>query len=235
MSLPKIKYPLFDVTIPSLQKKVKMRPFLVKEEKLLLIAQSTGNPADTMNAIKQVINNCFVDDVDVDMLTTFDLEYLFVKLRSRSVNNKIEVMYRDPDDNEQYKVVVDLEDVQILNQPGHTNKITINDQLGIILRYPKPDMVDRIGSADSEVDLYFEIVKYCIEKVYDDDNVYNINDYSDEELTEFLSTLDVSTFKQIQNFMETMPKVYYETSYTNKAGVVRKVVLQTLDDFFSLG
>lgn len=235
MSLPKINYPIFDVVIPSTNNKVKMRPFLVKEEKLLLIAQTSGNPNDVIQSIKQVINNCMLDQVDVDELTTFDLEYLFIKLRSKSVNNVIDIFYKDADDGENYKVQIDLDKVEILKDPNHTNKINIGNDIGIVLRYPRADMVDRIGEVNNEVDMYFEVVKYCIEKIYDADSVYNADEYTQEDLTEFVTTLDVNTFKKIQKFIETMPKLYYETSYTDKNGIEKKVILQNLNDFFTLG
>lgn len=235
MSLPKISYPLFDVVIPSSQKKIKMRPFLVKEEKLLLMAQSSSDSRDTVLAIKQVVNNCVIDEYDVEKLTTFDLEYLFVKLRARSINNIIEVTYSDPEDEQQHKLSINLDDVEIQTDPRHDPNVKINDQYGLVLRYPKTDMLQQVEAATSEVDLYFEVIKYCIDKVYDADNVYETKDYTPEELQEFVTSLDVNTFKQIQLFLETMPKLRYETSYTNSLGTERKVVLQNLNDFFMLG
>jgi T4 bacteriophage base plate protein len=235
MSLPKINYPLFDVVIPSSQKKIKMRPFLVKEEKILLMAQSSDDSRDTVLAIKQVVNNCIVDDVDVDKLTTFDLEYMFVKLRARSINNLIDVVYNDPEDEQQYKIQINLDNVEIKTDPKHKNVVEINDDYGLMLRYPKTDMLQQVEKATSEVDLYFEVIKYCIDKVYDANDVYEVKDYSDEELQDFVSSLDVNTFKQIQLFLETMPKLHYEASYTNSLGTERKVVLQNLNDFFMLG
>ena len=234
--LPKISYPLFDVTIPSSGKKIKMRPFLVKEEKILLTAQSTGEQRETILAIKQVVNNCIVDaDVNVDKLATFDLEYLFVKLRARSVNNLIDVTYDDPEDEKQYKIQIDLDKVEIRNDERHSSKVKINDDLGIMLRYPKTDMLQGLETAETEVDLYFEVIKYCIDSVYDAENVYSASDTSQEDMDEFITSLDVSTFKQIQLFLETMPKLYYEASYTNSLGTERKVILQNLNDFFMLG
>lgn len=235
MSLPKINYPLFDVVIPSTTQKVKMRPFLVKEEKLLLIAQTSGNPKDIVLTIKQVVNNCLVDKVDVDKLTTFDIEYLFVKLRAKSVNSIIDILYRDADDEEQYKVSVDLDQIEIKTHPDHTPNIKINESLGLVLRYPNTDVVNDLQAAATEVDLYFEIVKHCIAQIYDAEEVYDADDYSKEELQEFVSSLDIQTFKDIQKFLDTMPKLYYEASYTNKVGVEKKVVLQNLNDFFMLG
>lgn len=235
MSLPKINYPLFDVVIPSTGQKIKMRPFLVKEEKILLMAQTTGNSQDIVLSITQVVNNCIIDNVDVNTLTTFDLEYLFIKLRAKSVNNKIDVFYKDDEDGQQYKLEVDLDLIEISKNPDHNNNVQINENLGLILCYPRTDMMNKLAEAKSEVDLYFEVVKYSIEKIYDADNIYNVRDYTEEELDEFLATLDVSSFKEVQKFLETMPKLKYETTYTNSLGNEKKVVLQNLNDFFMLG
>ena len=149
MSLPKIEYPLFDVVIPSTGVSVKMRPFLVKEEKILLFAQTTGNPKDIVGSIQQVVNNCIVENIDVTKLTTFDIEYLFVKLRARSVNNEIEIFYKDPEDEQQYKILVDLEKVEVLKNDKHSNKIEINPNVGIILKYPHTDMMEHLETVKS--------------------------------------------------------------------------------------
>lgn len=235
MALPKLSYPLFDVVIPSTGKKTKMRPFLVREEKILLIAQTSDEPSEMVDAIRQVIEACMVTPADAANLTAFDLEYLFVKLRSKSVNNKIDIIYKDPDDGEPYKIVVDLDKVQIKKDPQHSNKVEINKDLGIIMKYPSLDIASKIKDVDSEVDLFFQLIKHCIDKVYDNDNVYDVADHTAEELEEFLSTLDVNAFKKIQKFFDTTPKIYYETSYVARTGEEKKVILQNLNDFFMLG
>jgi hypothetical protein len=235
MSLPKINYPLFDVTIPSTDEKIKMRPFLVKEEKILLMAQTTGSAQDIVTSITQVVNNCIVGDININTLTTFDLEYLFIKLRARSVNNKIDVLYKDDEDGLQHKLEVDLDKIEISRDPEHNNNIKINDNLGLILRYPRTDMMKNLSEAKNEVDLYFEVVKNTIEKIYDADSVYNVSDYTEEELDEFLAALDVGSFKQVQKFLETMPKLKYEATYTNSLGNQKTITLSNLNDFFMLG
>lgn len=235
MSLPKINYPLFDVTVPSTNQKIKMRPFLVKEEKILLMAQTTGNSQDIVTSITQVVNNCVIGDIDINALTTFDLEYLFIKLRARSVNNKIDVFYKDEEDGLQHKLEVDLDKIEISRDPEHNNNIKINDSLGLILCYPRTDMMKNLTEAKSEVDLYFEVVKHTIEKIYDAETVYNVSDYTEEELDEFLATLDVSSFKLVQKFLETMPKLKYEATYTNSLGNEKTITLNNLNDFFMLG
>ena len=237
MSLPKLSYPTFEVTVPSSSDKIKFRPFLVKEEKILLIAQTGGDAKEILNAIKQVVNNCIVTEkFDVEKLTTFDLEYIFIKLRSKSVNNVIKLSYRDGEDDEVYDFEVDLDKVEMKMDPEHSNKIKINDEgLGMILKYPRTDMIEKIGKVDTEIDVFFEVLKYCIEKVYDAENVYDTKEYEAKDIEEFIQSLDVNTFKQIQRFFETTPKLYYEMEYKNKLGKDKKIVLQNLTDFFTLG
>lgn len=235
MSLPKMMQPTFNVSIPSTDDKIRMRPFLVREEKILLMAQTSENPKDIVLAIQQVVNNCLVDKVNVDDLTTFDLEYLFLKLRGKSVGNTIELKYTDPTDNIRYDIIVNVDDVEVKFDEEHTNKIEITDKSGLILKYPKTDVTEKLtANLNSEVEMLFELMKYCIDTVYDEGNVYDMSDYSDEQVNEFLEALDITTFKKIQKFIETMPKLYHEVTYTRKDGSEGKVVLQTLNDFFTL-
>lgn len=235
MSLPKMMQPTFNVSIPSTNEKIRMRPFLVREEKILLMAQTSENPKDIVLAIQQVVNNCLVDKVNVEDLTTFDLEYLFLKLRGKSVGNTIELKYTDPSDNLRYDIVVNVDDVEVKFDEDHTNKIEITDKSGLILKYPKTDVTEKLtANLNSEVEMLFELMKYCIDTVYDEGNVYDMSDYSDEQVNEFLEALDITTFKKIQKFIETMPKLYHEVTYTKKDGSEGKVVLQTLNDFFTL-
>jgi hypothetical protein len=234
MGLPKISHPTFNVVIPSTKAKVRMRPFLVREEKILLLAQTSEDPTDISEAIKQVINNCAIDTVDVDQFTTFDLEYTFLKLRARSVGNIIELKYTDPIDENVYDIAVNLDDVEIINDPAHTTKVEFTKTSGLMLRYPKADMAGDLKNIQTEVDLLFSIVKYCIEKVYDEEDVYNIADFSEEEVDDFVNELTVDTFQKIQKFFETMPRLHYEAKYKTKSGEERSVVLKTLTDFFTL-
>lgn len=235
MSLPKITHPTFNVTIPSTNQKIRMRPFLVREEKILLMAQTSENPKDIVLAIQQVVNNCLVDHVNVEDLTTFDIEYLFLKLRGKSVGNTIELKYTDPTDNHRYDIVVNVDDVEMKFDEEHTTQIEITEKSGIVLRYPKADVTEKLTTnLNSEVEMLFELMKYCIDKVYDEENVYEISEYSDDQVNEFLEALDITTFKKIQKFIETMPKLYHEVAYTRKDGSEGKVILQTLNDFFTL-
>lgn len=235
MSLPKINHPTFTVDIPSTGKKLRLRPFLVREEKILLLAQTSDDPADVSDAIKQVINNCAMDDINIDSFTTFDLEYVFLKLRAKSVGNIIDMKYTDPIDNNVYDVQINLDDVKLLRDPNHTNKITITKDTGIILRYPKAEMADTLKNAQSELDLLFAVIKYCIESVYDSEQVYQMSDYSDEDIDSFINDMSVETFQKIQKFFETLPRLHYEVKYNLiDSGEERVIVLKNLTDFFTL-
>jgi hypothetical protein len=232
MALPKLSYPTFEVIIPSSGEKVKMRPFVVREEKILLMAQAGGDPLEIVNAIRQVINLCIVTEVNTNQFTTFDIEYLFVKLRAKSVNNIIDILYKDPEDEKQYKISINLDDVEIKKNPEHSTNIEITKDLGIIMKYPPLDIGEKLKDVNTEIDLFFKLIKECVEKIYDKETVYSVGDYSEEEVEEFISTLDVNAFKKIQKFFDTVPKIYYEALYKTEAGVEKKVVLQNLNDFF---
>lgn len=235
MSLPKTTHPTFNVIIPSTQKKIRMRPFLVREEKILLMAQTSQDPKDIVLAIQQVVNNCLVDKVSIDDLTTFDIEYLFLKLRGKSVSNTIEMKYNDPVDNVSYDITVNVDDVQVKIDPEHTNKIEITKTSGIILKYPKADVAEKMSNGiTSEIELMFELMKYCLGEFYDKDAVYDFSEYTDEEIEEFLNDQDIATYTAIQKFIETMPRLYHEVPYVRKDGSEGKVILQTLNDFFTL-
>lgn len=236
MALPKISHPTFELTLPSNKEKIKFRPFLVKEEKILLMAMQGNDSDEIINSIKQVINNCVLSEgLDIDKLATFDLEYLFLKIRAKSVNNVVKLTYRDLEDEQKYDIEVNLDEVEVKFDPSHTNKIEITDKLGFYLMYPHAGMSEKITESDSEADLFFSILKNCIEKIYDGDNVYMASDSTSEELDEFLQNLDVKSFKKIQEFFQTMPRLYHEIKYTNSLGNERTIKLSTLNDFFMLG
>lgn len=234
MPLPKIEHPIYELTLPSTGKQVSFRPFLVKEEKILLMAKQGGDEKEIVKALKQVINNCIVDsDVDVESFATFDIEYFFLKLRSRSVNNVVSLSYKDYEDDKVYTVDVDLEDVEMIKDPKHTNKIKINNQIGVMMRYPSIDVLNKLSS--QEDDAAFDVIKKCIDVVYDQDNVYNAKDFTEKEIEEFVQNLDVNSLEKILEFFKTMPRLHYEVKYVNSLNHERVVPLDTLTDFFTLG
>jgi hypothetical protein len=235
MPLPKIDQPLFDMTIPSSGKKITFRPFLVKEEKILLIAQQSGNDSEIIRAIKQILNNCIQDDLDLDTLAIFDLEYAFLKLRAKSVNNVVKLSYRDTEDDEVYNFDLDLDTIEIEMPKSINSKIEITDSVGMTMRYPSASITDGMGDFDNEVDLMTFFIVNCIDTIYDEDNVYIANDFSEEEISEFLDGLDVKTFEKIREFFENVPRLYHKIEYTNKAQSQRSIELTSLKDFFMWG
>lgn len=236
MGLPILKHPTFSLVLPSSQQTVVFRPFLVKEEKILLIAQAGGDQADIVRAIKQVISNCIVTEgVNVEDFTTFDLEYFFIKLRSKSVQNVIELQYKDSEDQKIYTVEVDLDLVEVTKDREANDKIEISPTSGLTLQYPRLSIMDDVKDLDNAVDFNFAIMQACIKTVYDGDTVYNPSDFSAEELKEYIDSLDVKTYQSIQLFIEAMPRVEHVVKYTNSNGKEVKITLKTLTDFFTLG
>jgi hypothetical protein len=234
MPLPKIKHPIFEITVPSTGKKEPFRPFLVKEEKLLLMAKTTEDSSDILRAVKQVVNNCAINDsFDVDKLAIFDIEYLFIQLRSISVNNIVSVSYRDNEDQQVYNFDVDLKDVKVKFPEKVEKVIKINKDMGIQMRYPAASIFDDKSFFGSGDDAFYELVVKCIDKIYDGDDIYNPEDYSKEEIEEFLNSFAVDVFEKIQTFMSGVPKVYYKLEYKNKNGNDRVIELTSLTDFFT--
>ena len=231
MALPTIEQPIFEMKIPSTGKNVKFRPFLVREEKILLIAQQGGNDKDVIRAIKQILSACLTDNIDVDQLATFDLEYMFLKLRARSVNNIVKLAYRDTEDDKVYDFEIDLDEIELEVKPVN-NKIKVNDEIGIIMKYPAASITDELGEYDNEVDLLLFFVRKCIHEIFDSENVYPANESTEEEMNEFIDSLDVQTFERIREFFDSIPTLSHTLKYTNSNGSERVIELNNLKDFF---
>jgi len=236
MALPKISSPIFDLKIPSTKKAVKFRPFLVKEEKILLMAQQSGDEKDITNAIMQIINNCVTSDEEfnVSRLATFDLEYIFLKIRAKSVNNIVELSYRDTEDNKLYDFKVNLDNIEITYNKKNNNKIQINDTAGIVMKFPEARISEKLGDLTGTA-AEFKIIELCVDKIYDGDAVYRSEEMAPNELSEFIDNLDVKTFNKIKEFFDTMPKLYHKINYKNANGNDRSIELSSLKDFFTLG
>ncbi|CAB4143224.1 Baseplate hub assembly protein, bacteriophage T4-like [uncultured Caudovirales phage] len=234
--LPKIDKPIFEITVPSLKRPVKFRPFTVKEEKILLVAQQEGVEKSIILAIKQVINNCCQEDkFDVNKLATFDLEYLFLKLRARSINNVIEVSYRDNEDDKVYDFEIDLDEVEMLQNADVSNIIPINDTVGIKMKYPSVSIIDDAPTEGTAAEVVEYLIRKCIDSIYDEESVYPAEEYDEKELLEWIDALDVETFNKIRAFFDNLPQMYYKLEYTNSLGNERTIELTTLSDFFILG
>jgi hypothetical protein len=233
--LPKIKYPTYAIKIPSIGKNHTFRPFLVREEKILLMSKSTNDPSDIFRSIKQVVNNCAIDErFDVDKLTIFDLEYIFLKLRSYSVNNIINVSYRDNEDQKIYNFEIDLNSVEVKFPENIEKKIKISDSMGVLMKYPSAKLFDDKEYLQSGEDSFFELVLRCIDKIYDGDAIFDVSSYEKKDVEEFLDSLDVNTYQKIINFIENTPKLSYTLNYVNEQGNNRTIELNTLTDFFTL-
>ena len=231
MALPKIDQPIFEMIVPSTGKLVKFRPFLVKEEKILLIAQQGGSDKEVIRAIKQILSNCLIDNIDVDQLATFDLEYMFLKLRARSVNNIVKLAYRDTEDDKVYDFEIDLDQIEIEVKPIN-NKIKVNDEIGIIMKYPAASITDELGEYDNEVDLLLFFVRKCIDQIFDSENVYPANESTEEEINQFIDSLNVQTFEKIREFFDSIPTLSHTLKYTNSNDNERAIELNNLKDFF---
>ncbi len=237
MGLPKIDQPLFELTVPSTEKKIAFRPFTVKEEKILLIARESNEIEQVVLAVKQIINNC-CPDVDVETLAVFDLEYLMLQLRAKSVNNEIKFNITDPDTEEQVELVVDVDDIQISRNPDHSKKIQLNDQYFMMMRYPTINELSSLQSLDSDEpaeSVLFNTMISCIETLVDDstDEVYNFGEFSQEEIEDFVSQFTSSSVKQIQDFFATSPKMKYSVPYKDSTGKDKTFNMEGLDTFFT--
>lgn len=235
MALPKLMHPVFDLTVPSTKQKYKFRPFLVKEEKLLLMAKQSEEKTDITGAIKQVIGNCEVESrLDVNTLASFDVEYLFLKLRAKSINNLIELSYTDYEDEQVYKFEIDVEEVEISYDPLHSNIIKLSETSGLVMKYPSMDLVAEVVERPEITDLLFHMIKGCIEQYYDGDSITYFKDCTKEEIDEFVDSLPTTVISDFEQFFDTMPRIYHKLEYTNKNGTERVIELKTLEDFFTL-
>lgn len=234
MGLPKIDQPLFNYTLPISNIDITFRPFLVKEEKLLLIGKEADSKTQ-LNALKQVIEAVVVEpeNLDVNSLTSVDVEMLFVQLRSKSVQNVVELQYRDTEDQEVYKFNVDLSELEPTIDPNHSNEVVLDDTYTVVLKDPTMNIMNKIGmglEGEPTTDDVFKLIAACIDSVYDADKVYD--DFTNKEAVAFLQGLDVKRFEKLQEFFDTLPKLTYDLNYTNKNGKDRTITLNGLSDFF---
>ena len=231
MSLPIMTTPSFTTVIPSTGKEVEFRPFLVKEEKILLMALEGGDAIEMVKAINKIIDACLITEVDLNKLSTFDTEHLFLQIRGKSVGEVIEMRVRHTDDDEECKhvqsVMVNLEDVKP-NGDIKDGKIELTDEIGIKLRYPTMNDIELLDDDDS----LYDIINSCVEYVYDKDNVYS--DFTKEELSNWIDNLNQSQFTKISEFMESIPKLSYEIKWKcDSCGKDDSIIVEGLQSFFT--
>jgi len=217
--------------LPITKTKIKFRPFLVKEEKVLLIAQESGKTRDLINALIQIVNNCIFDDMDVEDLPMVELEYIFLQLRSKSVNNIQKIVLTDTEDDQKYTFEINLDEVELI-QKEVDNKVQLTDDVGIIMKTPSVKKMVSVASNTNDADTTLEVFKACIDKIYDSEDVYEVSDHSKEELDQFVEQLTSEQFQQVTNFFQSIPKLQYTIEYENSIGNKRQYVLEGLADFF---
>ena len=239
MPLPKIATPTYELVLPSTEQKVKYRPFLVKEEKLLVIALESEDTKQITNAIKSVIKNCILTrGIKVESLPTFDIEYLFLNIRGKSVGEVIDVNIICPDDCETtVPIQINVDEIQVVKSDDHDTKIKLDDSLMMQMKYPSLDQFIKSNfdfTDDNAMEQSFELIACCIDSIYDEEEVWSGADCTKKELLAFLDQLNSAQFKKIEKFFETMPKLSHEVTITNpKTKVESKVVLEGLSSFFA--
>ena len=239
MPLPKISTPTYELELPSTGKPIKYRPFLVREEKLLVLAMESEDSKQITNAIKTVIKNCIeTRGIKVEALPTFDIEYLFLNIRGKSVGEEVELSIICPDDGQTtVPVKILLDDIVVVKNPEHNNKIKLDDSLMMEMKYPSLDQFIKSNfdfNSDDVVNQSFDLISSCIDKIYNEEEVWDTRDVTKKELEEFLDQMNSSQFKQIEKFFETMPKLSHTLKVTNpNTGVESEIVLEGLTSFFA--
>ena len=239
MPLPTIATPTYELELPSTGKPIKYRPFLVKEEKLLVLALETEDTKEISNTIKAVLKNCIqTKGIKVESLPTFDIEYLFLNIRGKSVGEHIEVNLIAPDDGEtSVPVTINIDEIKVQKAEDHTNKIRLDDNLMMEMKYPSLDQFIKNNfdmSGNVGIDQSFDLIASCVDKIYSEEEVWVAADVTKKELVDFLEQMNSIQFKQIERFFETMPKLSHEITFTNpKTKIESTVVLEVLSSFFA--
>ena len=243
MPLPKINTPTYDLTLPSTGKKIKYRPFLVREEKILIMALETEDMAQITNAVIEILDECILTKgISVTKLATFDIEYLFLNVRSKSVGETVEVNVTCPDDEKtSVQVEINVDSIKVQKVRGHKNIIKLDDQYSMKLKYPSMTQFiesnfesGQDGGEGNDIDKSLSMITSCIEMIYDNEESWDASDSSQQELEEFIEQLNSKQFKSIEKFFETMPKLSHKVKVTNpKTGVESQVVLEGLASFFT--
>jgi len=240
MALPMMSTPTYNLVIPSTKKSVKYRPFLVKEEKSILIAQQSEDVVVMVDTLKDVIKSCILDKIDPDSLATFDLEYIFTQIRAKSVGELIDLFFPcdvdHGDDNEKAKVKIsiDLTKIEVEVPEGHTNKIELFGEVGVMMKYPTIEVIGKLEKTDhDDLDNIFDIVASCIDFIYEGDKIHYAKEQKKQELLDFLYNLNSEQFVKIQNFFATIPRIKKEVEYDCPlCGLHHKKVLEGMQSFF---
>jgi hypothetical protein len=239
MALPMNSTPIYNLVIPSTKQSVKYRPFLVKDQKTLLIAQQSADQKIMIDTLKEVIKSCITEPIDFSKLAIFDIEYIFTQLRSKSVGETVDIVLScDEDhgeDNAKAKVshTVDLSEIKVQEKEGHTSKISLFDEVGVVMKYPNIDDIRKLQSGNVSTDDTFKLIASSIDYIYDNEQLYHSSEQTEKELMDFINNLTSEQFAKIQSFFDTMPKMTHTINYNcpvcNKA---HTVVLEGMESFF---
>jgi len=237
MALPKMITPTYELEVPSTDEKIKYRPFLVKEEKILLLAMESGKPEDIINAIKQIVVSCTYEKLTPETMPMFDIEYIFLQIRAKSVGEVSKLKILCQDDMKTYAdVEIDLNDIQVQVSEEHTNKIELTDSMGMFMTYPTIESFTKNGIDNINPNNMLDVISGCILQIYEEngEKVYDPKDQTQKELTEFLENLNTKQFKEVQKFFDTMPKLKHTIKIKNpKTKKTSEVTLTGLNDFFA--
>ena len=248
MGLPTIVVPQYTLTIPSTKKEVKYRPFLVKEEKILLLAMESEKPEEIIEATKTIIDNCVYDDINVEEMPTFDVEYIFLQLRGKAKGEVLDLKYNCPKCKQEILVDINIDDIAIKRNEEHTKDVKITEELGVMMKYPNLSLQTKIAQEDEkpEVERLFETMIDCIDYIYDKETTYPSKDHTKEEMTIFLESLTDNQFQKISKFFETSPVLKHNIKLHCKnkgkvpkgekkkeCGYKEKITLEGLNSFFA--
>ena len=236
MALPKLTTPVYELIIPSTDEKIKYRPFLVKEEKILLIALESDNNDEVVQAVKSIVEECTFNKLNLGTMPMFDVEYIFLNIRSKSVGEVSKLKLLCPDDGKTYAdVEVNLNEVKVQVGDDHTNKIELGNGMGMIMKYPTIDSFKESGIRDINPNNMLEVISTCILQIYEEEGkkVYDTKDQTKKEVTDWIEQLNSKQFKDVQKFFDTMPKLKHEITIKNpKTKKESKITLSGLNDFF---
>lgn len=238
MALPKIEYPTYTIQLQSLKDPVRFRPFLVKEQKLLMMAVESSNSETVVASLMQIINNCVLEEIDVSKLPLVDLEYFFLNLRARSVSENVDIYFKCKNkvEDKECDMVIDmsvdlLNEVKIVNL-ATTNKIMFNNKVGVLMRYPSINQLNLVDEEDAVL-MQIKLIVDCIDKIFDEESVIDADESTEEELIEFVSNLSSSDYDKLLSFTNTTPTVQYSKKHNcPRCGFEHSMLLEGLNDFF---
>lgn len=234
MALPKIEHPLFKLKIPSTGKDVKCRPMLVKEEKILLMAKESEDAKDRLLAIKQVVNNCIQDKIDIDNLALFDIEWLFLRLRALSVSNEVTLQITDEDDAKDREFQIDLDKIEVDFTDAHEKTIPINDEASLVMKYPTSKIYDSMDDIEGEEAVMEALLIDSLDKFYQGEEVFDLTKETPENLKTFIDeNLPANVYHKAREFLANMPSIKHEIKYENDNGDEKVITLRSLSDFFT--